>query len=161
MSSKRLVHYSRKPKPYQTPPELQDEKYLNLPLYMLVAYWALLKGIPVTVKDVRLTFNISLRRASDLLEYITEQGAKAVESELFLIPSPRGGKCKCRALRIISINGEHVRFHSSTSAINDETNQWVEEEPDSSEYINELRRWVVQRRAGDSIPKQLTNTGEA
>lgn len=159
MSSKRLVQHSRKPKPYRTPPELQDEKYLNLPLYMLVAYWALLKGSPVTVKDVRLAFNISLRRASDLLEYITGQGAKAVQSELFLIPSPRGGKCKCRALRIISINGEHVRFHSSTFTTNEETCQRVEDESDSSEYINELRRWVVQRRAGDPIPKQLKNTG--
>ncbi|WP_072185440.1 CaiF/GrlA family transcriptional regulator [Citrobacter sp. CtB7.12] len=160
MSSKRLVQYSRKLKPYQTPSALHGEKYLNLPLYMLVAYWALLKGSPITVKDVRLTFNISLRRASDLLEYITDQGSKAVESELFLIPSPRGGKCKCRALRVISINGEHVRFHSNTSTTNDETNQRVKEESDSSEYINELRRWVVQRRTGDSIPKQLTNTGE-
>jgi hypothetical protein len=107
------VHFTRKLQPFRLPPELEDTLCVDtdLPLYVLIACWALLKRTPVTVRDVRLAFDISLRRASDLLEYMTEQGAGVVQAECVLLPSVRGKKCMCRAWMVFSVNAKLARHH--------------------------------------------------
>ncbi|WP_075212226.1 CaiF/GrlA family transcriptional regulator [Klebsiella oxytoca] len=77
---------SRKPQPYKVPEEIIGTSFENAPLYIIIAYWALCKKKPVTVNDVCKKFNISMRRASDLLEYLTEQGERYVKAECFLLP---------------------------------------------------------------------------
>ncbi|WP_169741194.1 CaiF/GrlA family transcriptional regulator [Trabulsiella guamensis] len=151
----------RKPQPFRTPPELNEESYAGLPLYMLIAHWALLRGVPVTVRDVRLAFDITLRRASDLLEYLTEQGSRVVEAECYLVPSPRGGKCMCRAFRVISINGKLARIHSISPPHNRETNNQLTPLANAEdEELQDLRRWIAQRRTGETVPEALQSPGD-
>ncbi|WP_081005650.1 CaiF/GrlA family transcriptional regulator [Trabulsiella odontotermitis] len=149
MNSK-AVYYPRKPQPYRIPPELEKEFCENLPLYMIIAYWALLKGTPVTVRDVRLAFEISLRRASDLLEYLTEQGSKVVQAECYMIPSIRGGKCMCRAWNVMSVNGELARLHNVSPA-REQNSPTSSKDGSLNEEFQDLRRWIVQRRTGETI----------
>ncbi|ENZ7198177.1 CaiF/GrlA family transcriptional regulator [Klebsiella variicola] len=101
---KKYYRRSRKPQPYRVPEEIKGTPYEDLPLYMIIARWALERGGMVTVRDVRLNFNISIRRASDLLEYLTEQGSKVVKAECFLLPLPAGSRFKRRIWRVISVD---------------------------------------------------------
>lgn len=107
MSSPQKHWRSRTPQPYQVPDELRKIPYNNYPLYILVANWALIKGEAITVKDVRKNFNISLRRASDLLEYLTEQGAHNVTARCFYLPQVKTSKLKRRAWKVTDIEGEY------------------------------------------------------
>ena len=149
-----MVHRARKPQSYQIPPELMGTTYLNYPLYLIIAYWALLLAEPVTVRDVRLAFNISLRRASDMLEYLTEQGGKVVQAECFLLPPSGKSKCKRRAWRIFSVNGEKARVFKST-LLPKETLKSPSEDTTPEACFSELRRWAISRKAGDLIPEHL------
>ncbi|WPS11052.1 CaiF/GrlA family transcriptional regulator (plasmid) [Klebsiella aerogenes] len=107
MSSSQKHWRSRTPQPYQVPEELRKVPYDDYPLYILVANWALLKGEAITVKDVRTNFNISLRRASDLLEYLTEQGAHNVTAQCFYLPQVKPSKLKRRAWKVTDIEDEY------------------------------------------------------
>jgi hypothetical protein len=149
-----MVHRARKPQPYKIPPEIKGSLYLDFPLYMIIAYWALLRGEPVTVRDVRLAFNISLRRASDMLEYLTEQGSKAVQAECFLLPPSGNSKCKRRAWRILSVNGEKARVMKPLSE-RKETPELVSEGVNPGECFTALRRWAISRREGEGFPQHL------
>ncbi|QHS44912.1 CaiF/GrlA family transcriptional regulator [Klebsiella michiganensis] len=99
---------SKKPQPYKLPSEIEGTPYENAPLYLAVAYWAYLQKKAVTVSDVRKSFGISFRRASDLLEYLTEQGSKVVSAECFLLPQPTGCRLKRRAWRVSSLDNSFL-----------------------------------------------------
>lgn len=151
-----MVHRARKPQPYQIPPELKGTPYLDYPLYIIIAHWALLRGEPVTVRDVRLAFNISLRRASDMLEYLTEQGRKVVHAECFLLPPSGKNKCKRRAWIIFSVNGEKARVLKPVPP-SKETITPPSKDISPEAYFSELRRWAASRKAGDRFPEHLTS----
>ena len=98
---------SRKPQSYKLPDELKGGPYENMPLYIIIAHWALLRGNIVTVRDVCQGFNISIRRASDFLEYLTEQGSMNIDAECFLLPQPTNSRLKRRAWRVIRIKNKY------------------------------------------------------
>ncbi|HGY4580025.1 TPA: CaiF/GrlA family transcriptional regulator [Klebsiella variicola] len=102
--TKKYYRRSYKLHPYRVPEEIKGTPYEDLPLYIMIARWALQRGGVVTVRDIRLNFNISIRRASDLLEYLAEQGSKVVKAECFLLPLPEDSRFKRRAWRVISID---------------------------------------------------------
>ncbi|WP_430749905.1 CaiF/GrlA family transcriptional regulator [Cronobacter malonaticus] len=106
---------SRKPQPYNLPPEVKGTPYENAPLYLAVAYWALQQKAAVTVSDVRKSFNISFRRASDLLEYLTEQGSEVVRAECYLLPQPIGCRLKRRAWKVTGIHINHTEWLTTFS----------------------------------------------
>ncbi|HBV7342420.1 TPA: CaiF/GrlA family transcriptional regulator [Klebsiella variicola] len=99
---------SRKPQPYILPPEVEGTACESAPLYLAVAYWAYQQKKAVTVSDVRKSFNISFRRASDLLEYLMEQGSKVVSAECYLLSQPTGCRLKRRAWRVHSLGDNYL-----------------------------------------------------
>ncbi|HBY1516530.1 TPA: CaiF/GrlA family transcriptional regulator [Klebsiella aerogenes] len=107
MSSTDKHWRSRSPQPYLLPEELKVFSCEQYPLYILVANWAFLKGESVTVKDVRTSFSISLRRASDLLEYLTEQGSRNVTAQCFYLPQSGTSKLKRRAWKVTGIKNAY------------------------------------------------------
>ncbi|ECA1912767.1 CaiF/GrlA family transcriptional regulator, partial [Salmonella enterica subsp. enterica serovar Vitkin] len=56
--------------PYTLPSGMSIPEGQDLPLYLLVAHWALVQGRPVTVRDISEAFHIINRRASDIMLYL-------------------------------------------------------------------------------------------
>ncbi|HHD2902401.1 CaiF/GrlA family transcriptional regulator [Enterobacter kobei] len=94
---------SRTPQKFTLPLEIEDLKNKNIPLYMLVALWSFRKNELVTVRSVSIAFEISIRRASDLLEYLTEQGEEHVIAECVVSPLRHGDKRMRRTWRVTDI----------------------------------------------------------
>lgn len=104
---------SRTPLPYSLPTEIEGDLCKDAPLYIAIAYWAVQRESAVTVSDVRKKFKISMRRASDLLEYLTGQGAAIIEAECYLLPQPAGCRLKRRAWRVFGIDKNVISKYST------------------------------------------------
>ncbi|HAU5638605.1 CaiF/GrlA family transcriptional regulator [Citrobacter amalonaticus] len=103
------LYTTRKHRTFRLPAELDDVRDFNLPLYILVALWAIRMRQPVTVRMVRDVFCISLRRASDVLEYMTEQGASVIDAECVVRPIRQGDKRMRREWVVTCIHGKNYR----------------------------------------------------
>ncbi|HCI6753667.1 TPA: CaiF/GrlA family transcriptional regulator [Klebsiella quasipneumoniae subsp. quasipneumoniae] len=142
------IHRARLPLAFTLPEGYTDGRYSGMPLYMIVAFWALHQSRPVTVKDVRINFGISIRRASDLLEYISEKGNKYISAECFLTLPPGGGRIKRRAWLVSNIKGEAGMYKIiNNKAVNDNTLS------NSSEDIFNVRKWMISRKVGERMPE--------
>lgn len=153
MSTRRSQYISRKHQLFRLPVELQDLEGKNLPLYILIALWGLRKREPLTVKDVRHGFGLSIRRASDILEYMTEQGDKVVEVICYLRPMKSGDRRMRREWIVTAVHGERLRC--SVNPVNIITEPSFKHPISQPDSICELRRWFVGRRQGMTIPDEL------
>lgn len=144
---------TRKHKPFRLPAELEDIGEAGLPLYVLVAYWGLRQGKSVTVRDVRQAFGLSLRRASDILEYMTEQGRNIVETECHLRPLKPGDRRMRREWRVTAVYGERAR--TIKEPVNRSSTPPGGRNASGREGISELGRWFVTRRPGRAVPDDL------
>lgn len=159
MESPKRIYHSRKHQPFRLPPELKEfnERNPGAPFYILVACWAFLKGTPVTVRDVREEFQVSLRRASDLLEYLTEHGTDTVHAECVLIPAAQGSKCVRRAWTVFKVNfrpflGSKKMNQDSADILVSAVGNLLSQECKKQSFINdelamELERAYFWRRA--------------
>lgn len=84
------IFHTRKKTSYTLPKELVFYSSRNLPLYVLIALWGAVIESPITVSDVRNAFNISMRRAVDLLEYPIKYGDERITSTcVYISPHPK------------------------------------------------------------------------
>lgn len=143
MSVSKERYTTRKHKSFWLPAEIEDMREAGLPLYVLVAYWGLRQGKPVTVRDVRLAFGLSLRRASDILEYMMEQGGNIVETECHLRPLKHGDRRMRREWRVTAVYGERARTIKETIKRNDVLLEG--RSVSGRDGISELGRWFVTR----------------
>ncbi|HCI6905689.1 TPA: CaiF/GrlA family transcriptional regulator [Klebsiella pneumoniae] len=96
--------YTRKKSSYILPKELACYSDKKLPLYVLVALWGVTIKSPITVNDVRKAFNVSMRRAVDLLEYPTKYGDERIVSKCdYITPQPKSCLIR-RAWTITSVD---------------------------------------------------------
>lgn len=146
----------RKPYSFQLPVELEDLRGVNLPLYVFVALWGLRRGEPLTVKNVRQAFSLSIRQASDVLEYMTEQGNNVVEVKCRLRPLKQGDRRMRREWQIVTVYGERIHFNKSYAGKKD-TVATVEVINSRHNKITELRRWFAERHTGNAVPDSLFN----
>lgn len=153
MSVSRERYITRKHKPFRLPAELEDMGEAGLPLYVLVAYWGLRQGKSVTVRDVRQAFGLSLRRASDILEYMTEQGSDIVETECHLRPLKPGDRRMRREWRVTAVYGERAR--TIKEPVNRSTAPPDGRNDSGCDGISELGRWFVMRCPGRVVPDDL------
>lgn len=137
---------TRKRYSYNLPSELEDVSDANLPLYVLVALWALRQKRPVTVRDVRNAFDLSLRRASDVLEYMTEQGSSVVEARCTLRPLCDGDKRKRREWHVYAVNDERARISKIPDNINTKHSRR------HKDNIHEFGHWFLHWRPGKTPP---------
>lgn len=72
-------YITKKNKSYSLPQEIKHLFTNNYPLYVLIAMWACRRSEPVTVRDVRVAFGLTMRRASDMMEYISEHAGKDID----------------------------------------------------------------------------------
>lgn len=143
-------YLTRKHQSFCLPPELEDVGYVTLPLYVLVALWALRQNRPVTVRDVRNAFALSLRRASDVLEYLTEQGAGIVEASCTLRPVSHGDRRMRREWLVTAVYDERARV-SKTSDGRIITPSRIPEVARGDE-ICEAGHWFLRWRSGKAVP---------
>ncbi|WP_407578979.1 CaiF/GrlA family transcriptional regulator [Citrobacter koseri] len=153
MSIRQGQYTTRKHQSFRLPAELEDMGDAGLPLYVLVAYWGLRQRKPVTVRDVRQAFGLSLRRASDILEYMTEQGSEIVEAECHLRPLKPGDRRMRREWRVTAVNGERVRF--SPYPVNSTSAPVHGRSDPRRDCFLELRRWFTRWRPGRKVPDDL------
>ncbi|HBR1414073.1 TPA: CaiF/GrlA family transcriptional regulator [Klebsiella pneumoniae] len=153
MSIRQEQYTTRKHRSFRLPTELSDMEDTSLPLYILVAYWGLRQNKPVTVRDVRQAFCISLRRASDILEYMTEQGSEIVEAECRLCPLKPGDRRMRREWRVTAVYGERAR--TMRESVNRTTALSHGRNIAGQDGISKLRRWFVTRSPGKTVPDDL------
>lgn len=155
-----VPHYKYTPrkcrKCFRLPVELEDLSDLNLPLYVSVALWGLCRGKSITVRDVQQAFCISIRRASDILNYMTERGSGVVETKCNLRPLKQGDRRMRREWRVVAVYGGRIRVSKSRLSkknivllVNGINSQHA--------HINELRRWFAGRHPGNVVPDNLLN----
>lgn len=144
------IHRSRVPQPFLLPEGFVIPHYSCMPLYMIVAYWALAQCRPVTVKDVRTNFGISIRRASDLLEYISEKCSDSIKVDYCLVHPCKGKKLRRREWMVKSINGAPERYTIATR----KCSQQAPLLHDKDENYN-LRKWMISRKQGEKVPLHL------
>lgn len=142
---------------YRIPASLAGEKYRELPLCMLVAWWIFLRHTPSTVREVSEAFHISARRAGDLLLYIGS--LPHVDSERRWIPSPSGGRC--RAVTVAGIGPVSTRnpreYISRRVLVKREGPAARRVLPPVS--IRNLRTWMVSRKPGERVPHEYAPVG--
>jgi len=143
-------HTTQKKQPFCLPAGLEDVTYAKLPLYILVAIWALRQNRAVTVSDVRKAFCLPLRRAIDILEYLTEQGTGKVEVSCHLCPVSQDDRRKRREWRVTAVYSERSRIRAVSA--NMATSSSPERDICRNECINELGRWFLQRRPDKVVP---------
>ncbi|HAT6805034.1 TPA: CaiF/GrlA family transcriptional regulator [Citrobacter freundii] len=146
-------HTTRKNQPFFLPAGLEDVSHAKLPLYVLVALWALRQNRAVTVSDVRKAFGLSLRRAIDVLEYLTEQGDGKVEASCSLCPVGQKDRRKRREWRVTAVYSERSRI--STRPENPVTSFPSERDICRNESINEHGRWFLQWRPDKVLPDDI------
>lgn len=147
-------HYkTRKHYSFDLPTELNDVP-AGLPLYLLVALWALRQNRPVSVRDVRGAFKISLRRASDILEYIAEQGERNVKATCFLRPLRQGDRRMRREWHVTAVSGvSNLTGSRSTSPAT--ISPRVIRKIHIRDSMQELRQWFLLRSSGNVVPDEL------
>lgn len=153
MSVRQGPYSTRKHQSFRLPAELEDMGDAGLPLYVLVAYWGLRRRKPMTVRDVREAFGLSLRRASDILEYMSEQGSDIVEAECRLRPLKQGDRRMRREWRVTVVYGERVRFSPET--VNRVSAPVHGPDGSGHDCLPELRRWFTRWRPGRKVPDGL------
>lgn len=147
---------TRKHYPFDLPAELNDVP-AGLPLYLLVALWALRQNRPVSVRDVRGAFRISLRRASDVLEYMSGQGERNVKVTCFLRPLRQGDRRMRREWHVTTVSGISD-FTCSSSESRTTTSPRVPRvirKMHIHDSMQELRRWFLLRSSGNVVPDEL------
>ncbi|HCM1955515.1 TPA: CaiF/GrlA family transcriptional regulator [Salmonella enterica subsp. salamae serovar 9,46:z4,z24:z39:z42] len=128
-----------------TPPEIT---HLGITvLYQAIACWALLQEKPVTVLDVSLAFQVTERRASDVLHYITHDAGDTVQSETKVIRCPRGRR---KAVRVLSVYSPlFFRQKKSGKQQHQAKNSSGRKKRETCESTQHLRTWFVSRRTGE------------
>ncbi len=135
------------------PDSLAGEKYQNLPLCMLVAWWIFLRQTPTTVREVSEAFHISARRAGDLLLYIGS--LPHIDSERHWIPAPSGRRRRAVTVSgIRPVPGAHRRGVVARRPPVKQ-NAVPARQIRHPDVIRSLRRWMLSRRAGDTVPGEL------
>lgn len=117
------------------------------PLYVAVAYWGLRTNQLVTIESIIRDFHVTIKKATDVLSYIENDGSLFISFER--------GKCKIpgcfsemtSGLRILDINESALRKFSRQKkrVRNDKL----------SPNIRALRRWMVSRKNVEPVPQAL------
>lgn len=145
------IHRARTPQPFLLPEGFSIYRYSSMPLYMIVAYWALAQRRPVTVKDVRTSFGITIRRASDLLEYISEKCSDSIKVDYHLAYPFKGKKLKRREWTVLSIEDSPENYNidiRKPPKIN------IIPSPEYTRHYD-LRKWMISRKYGEKVPINL------
>lgn len=145
---------SRPPEAYRLPESLQHARFSHMPLYLLVAWWILLRGTPATVRDVCAAFHISPRRAGDIFLYLsradhincrrswlsgTKQKGRHRALSVYSIGAPSSGSSSVRATKTVSV----VRAGLIPRP----------------EAVRGLRSWMVTRHVGEPVPVKYLSSG--
>ncbi|EAS2251019.1 CaiF/GrlA family transcriptional regulator [Salmonella enterica subsp. salamae] len=144
----------RSPEAYRLPESLQDARFSYMPLYLLVAWWILLRGTPATVRDVCAAFHISPRRAGDIFLYLsgadhincrrswlfgTKQKGRRLALSVYSIGDPSSDSSSVRATKTVSV----VRAGLTPKP----------------EAVRGLRSWMVTRHVGEPVPVKYLSSG--
>lgn len=111
---------------YRLPPEVVHLNRPGLPLYQAVAYWGEAIGTFFTRHDLSEAFGVPLRRASNVMDYLTHERKECVQCEvnyltrqmaLMLFPDvPFKGRCLLQ-LRIIRVEPDAFGQRGAKSSI--------------------------------------------
>ncbi|EBS1713836.1 CaiF/GrlA family transcriptional regulator [Salmonella enterica subsp. enterica serovar Vitkin] len=140
--------------PYTLPSGMSIPEGQDLPLYLLVAHWALVQGRPVTVRDISEAFHIINRRASDIMLYL-----RRLPDSVLTCRSVRvypDGALRRSAVLVTSVSG----LPAPDAPQKNNTPQRPPAR--KSTAIRDLRTWMVSRRPGEATPASLLThtTGE-
>ncbi|EAA5550587.1 CaiF/GrlA family transcriptional regulator [Salmonella enterica subsp. enterica] len=152
-TTRQTRHY-RRPDAYTLPSGMTIPEGRDLPLYLLVAHWALIQGRPVTVRDISEAFHIINRRASDIMLYLRRLPDSVLTCR-FVRVNP-GGAPRRGAIMVTSVYG------LPAPAAPQKADTPRRPPARKSAAVQDLRTWMVSRRPGEAAPASLLThtTGE-
>ena len=153
MLSENNVYISKQNRQFILPPELNDVGSEKFPLYILVALWAFRQGKPVTVKMVREAFSISIRRASDILEYMMEHGEGVIDAVCTVHYIEQGDRRLRRVWVVRGVCQKLSTYSRKDPVVNREVKRSKEKKV--IDRTEELRRWFISRPKGKTVPDDL------
>ncbi|EBL5818962.1 CaiF/GrlA family transcriptional regulator [Salmonella enterica subsp. enterica serovar Muenchen] len=124
-------------------------------LYQAVAYWALLQGRGVTVRDVSEAFAIPVRRASDVLHYIVHEAPASIEASVSLIRGAGNGQQK--VVRVSRIFPQHFPQAEKVAKKISGLSQVRPRRARPDGEVQRLRTWFISRRPGETAPPVLSS----
>ncbi|EHI5678397.1 CaiF/GrlA family transcriptional regulator [Salmonella enterica] len=143
---------------WQSPPEIAHLG--DVPLYQAVACWSLLLERAVTVAEVSLEFHVSVRRACDVLHYISHDAQDVIVSESSSSANSGGRR---KAVRVLSVqsrlfcrqkkDGRPGSANLPGSSGRTTSHGRKSRESHRSDAVQALRAWFVSRRQGESVPE--------
>lgn len=137
--------------PYTLPSGMSIPEGQDLPLYLLVAHWALVQGRPVTVRDISEAFHIINRRASDIMLYL-----RRLPDSVLTCRSVRvypDGALRRSAVLVTSVSGLPAPVEPKN------TGSGTPPATRKSKPVTDLRSWMVSRRPGETTPASLLASG--
>lgn len=135
------------------------------PLYQAVAYWVLLEGRHVTVRNVSEAFCLTTRKARDVLHYITHEAGTAVDADIDERRDPSSPSRGGRGVKTVYIRRVYPHLfpqkkQKETQPDRPEKAKTVasgrKARPGTADEhcgIQTLRKWFVSRRPGEPVPE--------
>ncbi|ECJ6126307.1 hypothetical protein QDX92_004649 [Salmonella enterica] len=118
-----------------------------LALYRSVAGWALLEGRPVTVSDIADTFDLSLRQAGDIMQFLLEEAGAYLQTEKRVVSRPRQGRRNALLVQAIDTDGFARLLQAREKEVLTRLSR--------REALRQSRTWFVSRRPGEAVPAEL------